>query len=29
MASERVGTHEAKTRLSEYVNRVHYGGRGA
>lgn len=26
MAKERVGTHEAKTRLSEYVNRVHYRG---
>lgn len=23
---ERVGTHEAKTRLSEYLNRVRYGG---
>jgi prevent-host-death family protein len=26
MANERVGTHEAKTHLSEYINRVHYGG---
>ena len=26
MANERVGTHEAKTHLSEYVNRVRYGG---
>lgn len=26
MADERVGTHEAKTRLSEYLNRVHYRG---
>ena len=26
MAKERVGTHEAKTRLSEYINRVRYGG---
>ncbi|HLL39040.1 MAG TPA: type II toxin-antitoxin system Phd/YefM family antitoxin [Rubrobacteraceae bacterium] len=26
MATEQVGTHEAKTRLSEYVNRVHYRG---
>ncbi len=23
---KRVGTHEAKTRLSEYLNRVRYGG---
>lgn len=23
---EPVGTHEAKTRLSEYINRVRYGG---
>ncbi len=26
MAAERVGTHEAKTHLSEYINRVRYGG---
>lgn len=26
MADKRVGTHEAKTRLSEYLNRVHYRG---
>lgn len=26
MAEERVGTHEAKTHLSEYLNRVRYGG---
>jgi prevent-host-death family protein len=26
MADERVGTHEAKTHLSEYVNRVRYAG---
>lgn len=26
MSVERVGTHEAKTRLSEYLNRVRYGG---
>lgn len=26
MSLERVGTHEAKTRLSEYLNRVCYGG---
>ena len=26
MANERVGTHEAKTHLSEYINRVRYGG---
>jgi prevent-host-death family protein len=26
MAAERVGTHEAKTHLSEYINRVHYRG---
>lgn len=26
MADERVGTHEAKTRLSEYLNRVYYRG---
>jgi prevent-host-death family protein len=26
MAEGRVGTHEAKTRLSEYLNRVHYRG---
>ena len=26
MATERVGTHEAKTHLSEYLNRVRYGG---
>lgn len=26
MADERVGTHEAKTHLSEYLNRVRYGG---
>ena len=26
MANERVGTHEAKTHLSEYLNRVHYRG---
>ena len=26
MATERVGTQEAKTHLSEYINRVRYGG---
>ena len=26
IADEWVGTHEAKTHLSEYLNRVHYGG---
>ena len=26
MADERVGTHEAKTHLSEYLNRVRYAG---
>lgn len=26
MANEKVGTHEAKTHLSEYLNRVRYGG---
>jgi len=26
MAAGRVGTHEAKTHLSEYINRVRYGG---
>ncbi len=26
MAIERVGTHEAKTHLSEYINRVYYRG---
>jgi len=26
MADERVGTHEAKTHLSEYINRVYYRG---
>jgi prevent-host-death family protein len=26
MADESVGTHEAKTHLSEYLNRVHYRG---
>jgi prevent-host-death family protein len=26
MAEERVGTHEAKTHLSEYLNRVYYRG---
>jgi prevent-host-death family protein len=26
MADERVGTHEAKTHLSEYINRVRYWG---
>ncbi|CAN5671809.1 hypothetical protein BH24ACT21_BH24ACT21_10440 [soil metagenome] len=26
MANESVGTHEAKTHLSEYLNRVHYRG---
>ena len=26
MAAKRVGTHEAKTHLSEYINRVRYGG---
>lgn len=26
MADERVGTHEAKTHLSEYLNRVYYRG---
>lgn len=26
MSVERVGTHEAKTHLSEYLNRVRYGG---
>lgn len=26
MVDERGGTHEAKTRLSEYLNRVHYRG---
>lgn len=26
MAHERVGTHEAKTHLSEYLNRVRYRG---
>ena len=25
-ANEKVGTHEAKTHLSEYLNRVRYGG---
>ena len=25
MANEKVGTHEAKTHLSEYLNRVRYG----
>ncbi len=27
MANERVGTHEAKTHLSEYINRVRYRGK--
>ncbi|MDP9425833.1 MAG: type II toxin-antitoxin system Phd/YefM family antitoxin [Actinomycetota bacterium] len=27
MANEKVGTHEAKTHLSEYLNRVRYGGK--
>lgn len=26
MPDEHVGTHEAKTHLSEYLNRVRYGG---
>jgi prevent-host-death family protein len=26
MADGRVGTHEAKTHLSEYINRVRYRG---
>ena len=26
MADERVGTYEAKTHLSEYINRVYYRG---
>lgn len=26
MADRRVGTHEAKTHLSEYLSRVRYGG---
>lgn len=26
MASERVGTYRVKTHLSEYLNRVRYGG---
>ena len=26
MANEKVGTHEAKAHLSEYLNRVRYGG---
>lgn len=26
MADDRIGTHEAKTHLSEYLSRVHYRG---